>query len=653
MSMVSLLPNSRSTAQATFNSVADAQKAANDLANATNIEVVVNAVINGKQMTVPGYPTKDASDTNANIKILESKVGKISDPSTTARLLATAEAAKRGITTTVEVAGVKYTAQPPARPTDLKNAASGNSGTVAGTGMTEPNLRKAAIAAMQQAKKGSNTDENDAGGKPSKTGSSSFEKAIQYNIPREASGKISTLEGLMDGVGAKALPGALKSLPGSFKSLLPSGSLPGLLKQSPIPINNLLNIASGNAIGSAAGQALSSVSRGIPAASSALTNTVSSISLGSVNVGGTTKQMVLSNVMGAALTNVVTGNSVKISVPHINVGSMVNLSTTPHATIPVDLFGSTNSSAFSSLSSLMSSVVGSRVSIVPTNLSIGSLTGGASGVRSALGGSVVGAVSGVAQKLSSFDTANLFSPSQLTNALPGNISNLLSSGRPPRTYNPSAMGISPHAGPFTSPPNDITSRRKSAPSQRTNLPRGGAHPPQTPPSGTVMKNGQIDYSLVISPNGRTLGQLTKQGVKGGYELPPKGHLGLTLDQIVDGLKYIATNAVDPLEQNFGRATVVNGFRGPGGSDYGKSDHCFGAAVDLSWNSAAKHYEIAQWAVKYIKDSFVYLVFQHSGDVGYVHVAAGPNQKYKYPYPFGTTFDDGANFKNGIQRPTWI
>lgn len=651
--MVNLLPNSRSTAQASFNSVADAQKAANDLANATNIEVTVNAIINGKQLSIPGYPTKDASDQNASIKILTSKVGSIANPAKTAEILARAEAAKRGITTTVEVAGVKYTAQPPARPTDLKNAAAGNHGTVAGTGMTEPNLRKSAIAALQQAKKGSGTDENDAGGKPVETGSSSFEKTIQYNIPREASGKISTLEGLMDGIDSKALSGVLGSLPGSFKSLLPTGSLPGLLKQSSVPINDLLNIASGNAIGSAAGQALSSVSNSIPLASSALTNTVSSLSLGSVNNRNNTKQAVLSTVMGAALTNIVSGNSVKISVPHINVGAMANLSTDQSSYIPINLFGSANSSAFNNLSSLMNSAIGTRVSIVPTNLSIGSLTGGAIGVASALGSGVAGAVSGVAQKLSSFDTANLFSPSQLTNALPGNISNLLSSGRPPRTYNPSAMGISPHAGPFTSPPNDITSRRKSAPSQRTNLPREGAHPPQTPPSGTVMKNGQIDYSLVISPNGVTLGQLTKQGVKGGYELPPKGHLGLTLDQIVEGLKYIATNAVDPLQQNFGKAVVVNGFRGPGGSDYGKSDHCFGAAVDLNWNSAAKNYEIAQWAVKYIKDSFVYLVFQHSGDVGYVHVAAGPNQKYKYPYPFGTTFDDGANFKNGIQRPTWI
>jgi len=652
MALERISPNSNITKLMEFTTLAAAQEAAETLANSTNTNVFANVIIDGKKMTVPGYQTKDAANKNPFIKITESKVGKISNPADTARILASSQAAIRGMTTTVEVAGVKYTAQPPARPTEVKNAAKGTPGTVAGTNMTQPNLRAAAITAMQQAKSGSAIDENDTGGSTKKTGASSFEKSIQYNIPREVSGKISTLEGVLDGLNPKQLTGALGSLPGSFKSMLPAGALPGLISQSPIPINNLLNIASGKALGSVAGQAVGSVSRGVSTGSSALTGSIGSVSLSGLGVASS--QAALSNVIGASLKNIVTGNSVKITVPHLNMGAIANISLNSYSIIPTRLQGiNYNDPAFSRIASVMSGAIGGRVALLPTNLSTGSLTGGVSGITSALGGGVSGAVSGIAQKLSSIAVANIFSPSQLTSALPGNVSKLLSSGIPSRTFNPSAMGMSPNAGAFTTSPNDISNRRKSAPAQRTTLPRGGAHPPVTPPEGSAKKNDQIDYNLIISPNGRKLGEMVKCGNKQSYELPPKGQLGLSLDKIVDGLKYLATNAVDPLDKAFGKCTIVSGFRGPGSNNFAQSDHSVGAAVDMSWKSAAKHYEIAQWAVKYIKDSKVVLVFLNSGDVGYVHVAAGPNVKFKYPYTFCTTFDDGTTFKEGIQRPSWI
>jgi len=632
--------------------LADAQKAAEALANSTNSTVFANVIVNGKKTTVPGYPTKDAGNQNPFIKIMESKVGKISNPGDTARILATAQAALRNMTTTVEVAGVKYTAPPPARPTDAKNAGQGTPGTIAGTNMKQPNVRAAAITAMQQAKSGAATDENDSGSDPKKTGSSSFEKSIQYNIPREVSGKVSTLEGVMDGINPKALSGAIGSLPGSFKSLLPAGALPGLLKQSPVPINNLLNIASGKALGSVAGQAVNSVSSGISAGASGLTSSIKSVSLGS-GLNYASSRAVLSNVMGSALTNIVTGNSVKINIPHIDTGAMTRVSLNSSSSIPTNIPGvSASDPVFSRLASVIGGSVGGRVALLPTNLSVGSLTGGVSGITSALGGGVAGAVSGIAQKLAPGAVSNIFSPSQLTSALPGNVSKLVSSGIPHRTANPSAMGTSPNAGPFTSPPNDITNRRKAAPAQRTVLPRDGAHPPVTPPDGPIQKGGKIDYSLIISPGGRKLGEMAHCGNKQSYELPPKGQLGKSLEEIVEGLKYLATNVVDPLDKAFGKATITSGFRGPGSTNFAKSDHSIGAAVDVSWKSAAKHYEIAQWAVKYIKDSTVVLVFQYTGDPGYVHVATGPNVKYKAPYPFCTTFDDGTTFKEGIHRPPW-
>jgi hypothetical protein len=632
--------------------LADAQKAAEALANSTNSTVFANVIVNGKKTTVPGYPTKDAGNQNPFIKITESKVGKISNPADTARILATAQAAIRNMTTTVEVAGVKYTAPPPARPTDATNAAKGKPGTIAGTNMKQPNVRAAAITAMQQAKSGSSTDENDSNGDPKKTGSSTFEKAIQYNIPREATGKISTLEGVMDGVNPSALKGALGSLPGSFKSLLPAGALPGLLKQSPVPINNLLNIASGKALGSVAGQAVNSVSSGISTGASGLTSSLKSVSLGT-GLGLASTRAVLSNVMGSSLTNVMTGNSVKISVPHIDTGAMAKISLNSASAIPTTI-PRVNASdpMFSRMASVIGGTVGGRVALLPTNLSVGSLTGGVSGITSALGGGVAGSVSGIAQKLAPAAVSNIFSPSQLTSALPGNVSKLVSSGIPHRTANPSAMGTSPRSGPFTTPPNDITNRRKAAPSVRSILPRGGAHPPVTPPSGSAQKGGKIDYGLIISPGGIKLGEMVRNGKKQSYELPPKGQLGKSLEEIVDGLKYLATNVVDPLDKAFGKSTIESGFRGPGSTNFAKSDHSIGGAVDVSWKSAAKHYEIAQWAVKYIKDSTVVLFFQYAGDPGYIHIAAGPNVKYKAPYTFCTSFDDGTTFKEGIHRPPW-
>ena len=641
LSLVS--PFSKTTNLETFPTIDAAVKAANALADSKNTSIVANVIVDGKKMTVPGYQSKGSS-ANSFLKIAESKVGSINDAATTARLLASKIAAEKNVSTTVEVAGKKFTAVPPARPSDLKNAGKGKPGSVAGTGMKEPNLRAAAIQAMEHAKKGSNLDENDTKKNPEMLGSSKFERAITYNLPREVSGKIPTMEGLLGDIPGSQLKGVLGSLPKEFKSLLPIGALPGILKQSPIPLNNLLNIASGKT-SSVAGQAVGSLSRGV-AVTSGLARGLSSIPF-----SAETGKAVLSNVIGATLTNIAVGNSVKILVPHVSIAAMssvsLNSANVPHvrlANIPSD-------PAFSTFATLISGL-GGRVPLRPTNLSIG-IPGGVGSVTSVLGGGALGAVSGIAQSLSSFDVGNIFSPSQLTSALPKNISNLLSSGRPPRSFNPGAMGISPKAGMFTSSPNDIESRRKASPAARTVLPTGGARPPVTPPTGSILKNGQIDYGLVISPGGRTLGELVHCGGRRTFELPPKGALGYSLEQIVEGLKYLATNVLDPLDSAYGKATVESGYRGPGGTNYGTSDHSWGGAVDLTWNNAGKHYEIAQFVDKNIKCDWVCLFFKYNGDVGSIHINTGPRSKFKEKPK--TTFQAGApdSFKDGIVRPSWI
>ena len=624
-------------------------KDATDLANASNVNISANVIINGVRIMVPGYQTKDSADQNGNLEITKEQVGKISDPAAAARKLATEQAAKRGITTTVTVLGIKFTAQPPARPTELKNAAKGTPGTVAGTNVIEKNLRLSAINDKMQSMFGSMGGEDDDTDSQI-PGQSAYEDTVQYGIAREANGRVSTLEGLLEGVGAGALKGVLDSLPGVFKSMLPIGALPGILKSSPIPLNSLLGVASGNALGSVAGQALRSVSGGI-SSFGGLTSALGAVGVGSAAVRTvyTPGTAVLSNVVGKSITSALVGNRSNIPVSRRIYGTVANVAINcPNRNIgfPIHTLGTTtSSSAFGSISSVIGSAVGARVPILPTNLSVGAIIGGLSGLNAALQGAGdfggLASLSGLGQNLAQGDVANMFSPAALSGALPSNISSLLDGGIPPRTSNP-----------FGEMPNDITMRRMFSPSQRTNLPTGGQRPPVDSPSGNAMKNGNIDYGLVISPGGRTLGEFSTKAIF-AYTIPKSGQLGVSFDQIVEGLKYIATNVVDPLDKAFGRGRITNGFRGPGGTGFGKSDHCYGAAVDLQWGSASKHYEVAQFVAKYIKTDQVLLEFKFAGDSGHVHIAAGPNVRNKNKsLKVGTSLSDGRSFKPGLQRPTW-
>lgn len=652
---------SKVTKEATFtgpNAIKDAHEAANKLADSANTNIFANVLVNGKRMTVPGTQTTKASNQNSNIVIKEDRAGKIGDPKKAAELLATAEAAKRGITTSVTVNGVKFTAQPPARPTDIKNSAKGKPGTVAGTNIEEPNGRTGAISALEQGKNLSSMDENDGGSSSPSIGGSSFEKAIQYGTPRGFGGAVSSLEGVLEGVSAGALKGVLKNLPPVFKSMLPMGALPGIMQSSPIPLNSIMKIATGAALGSVTGQAIRSLSGGITA-SSGLTAALGATAISQVTVsalgpkarGYSPATAVLSNVIGSTVSKTLINNNFRIPVSRRVIGTVANVSLNSYnrnVGIPTNLMGTTASNAaYTSIARVIGGSISGRIPILPTNLSLGAILGGSSGIGAAIaagaGLGALGAMGGIAQNLGQGDVANLFSPGALANAMPPNISGLLNSAIPPRTSNPFGEG-----------PNDITARRNFAPAERSNLPTGNQRPPVESPKGEVLKGGNVDYNLIISPGGRTLGELVFPGGRKGYRIPQDGQLGYSLEKIVDGLRYIATNVVDPLDRMFGKGIITNGFRGPGGSNYPGSDHCTGAAVDMSWRSAAKHYEIAQYIAKYIKTEQVLLEYKYAGDTGHLHIAAGPNVRNKNKsLKVGSSFDDGRTLKPGLQRPSWV
>lgn len=654
-----LSKNSEITKLAKFDTRDEAYKAAQALADSENREVSANVIIGPEEerITIPAYPSTNAGDQNASLTFTEDRLGTISDPGTAAQLLANSLAAKRKSTTKVTVNGVEATAQPPARSSDIKNAAKGTPGTTANTNMEEPDVRTTGIKSFERAR---NLSTMDGGGslvssKP--VGGSSFEKSIQYGIPRNFGGRVSSLEGVLDGVSAGALKGVLNNLPPTFKSLLPVGALPGILSSSPIPLNNIMQIATGNVLGAVSGQAIRSLSGGIGAVSG-LTTALGAVAISQVTTsamgpkprGYSPSNAVLSNVLGSAVTKSLVGNSYQIPVSRSMIGSVANVSLNSYnrnVGIPTNVLGvAASNAAFSGISNMIGGSVSGRVPILPTNLSLGAITGGSTGIAAAIaaGGiaGALGSISGLSQKLNQGDVANMFSPGAIANALPRNVSGLLNSAIPPYVSNPFGEG-----------PNDIQSRRMFSPSQRTNIPTGNQRPPVASPSGEIMKGGNVDYDLVISPGGRTLGELVFPGGRKGYRLPPDGQLGYSLQQIVDGLKYIATNVIDPLDRAFGKGTITNGFRGPGGSNYPDSDHCVGAAVDLSWSSALKHYEVSQYVAKYIKNDQVLMEFKYSGDKGHVHIAAGPNVRNKNKSPkVGSSFDDGRSIKQGLQRPNW-
>lgn len=106
-------------------------------------------------------------------------------------------------------------------------------------------------------------------------------------------------------------------------------------------------------------------------------------------------------------------------------------------------------------------------------------------------------------------------------------------------------------------------------------------------------------NLLLSPN-FTLGKLSSRAA--ATQVPVKEQYGLTKEEIVCNLQFLALNVLEPIRKLYPDVLVTSGFR-----DWGKSktvsQHCLGEAVDLQFpkRSKSEYFDIA----KALKDAIPY------------------------------------------------
>jgi muramidase (phage lysozyme) len=161
----------------------------------------------------------------------------------------------------------------------------------------------------------------------------------------------------------------------------------------------------------------------------------------------------------------------------------------------------------------------------------------------------------------------------------------------------------------------------------------------TPVDTSEFKNySNFPSSLKLSKY-YTLGDVTTRPSASSQPLMAQN--GLSEQDIVGNLKYLAVNVIDTVKEKYPDVVITSGFRG-GSSG---SDHNKGQAVDLqfSGHSYSEYYEIAKW----IKDNTPYkqILLEYAtrpqGTVAWIHVAASQDGG-KSAMPIGTLSNHSTN-----------
>ena len=555
---------------------------------------------------------------------------KIGDAGAYAKNLATSAAANSGLPSTVSVNGTSVTEQPPARPMDIVQKAAGTPMAV-----VPPEARTAANnvqAAMKTMGTSAHNDEQADGGAQG-PGMPTNGITQAFGAVRQSRAVVPGMEALMFDIAPSALSKFTSLLPSVFKSLLPIGVVAGLTSKGPISLGGLTQLVGGAALGAVASQALRSVgtgSQGIGGVSGmsgllgaqALSRTIGSGGI-PVNIASTFGNAMLGRAAGSAVGNlssnilgtdpsttamisnvvgVVASVALNKNVAGIPVSSQVlglaaNVALKSAGVpigIPTSVLGTSASFASNPLSSLVGTLVSGRVPIIPTNLSLGN----------------VGALSGITQNMQALGLAeNIIPRSQLSGLLPPNLSNQINGAVPPR------MRGSPG---YNNPIEDKNKAATTVPSQAELQSRNGTETPAKPALLQGQINGQIPYGSKISKH-FTLAQLSNAAI---FKHNIVAQNGLSVDQIIAGLSWIATNILDAfIDGGKGGFTVNSGFRGPGGSNP-TGDHGRGAAVDIQWgNDRKKHHDMALWTRQNgIPAGLV--ILEKPGSANWLHLAGG-------------------------------
>lgn len=123
-------------------------------------------------------------------------------------------------------------------------------------------------------------------------------------------------------------------------------------------------------------------------------------------------------------------------------------------------------------------------------------------------------------------------------------------------------------------------------------------------------------------------QLADVSIRALYPHNVQAQNGLTQDQVICNLSFLARNSIDPITQQFPGARINCGFRK---TKDGHSSHEKGEAVDLQWpniqvGSLSKYMDIANWIVANVP--FDQLILEH-GNTIWLHVSlskTGTNRK---------------------------
>lgn len=581
---------------------------------------------------------------------------KIGSASGFAQNIASFASANSGLPTSVVVNGVTQTVQPPARPMDLVMKAKGTPmDVVPPEGRTVANN----VQKMMRTNGTLNGDTQDEGAATSPGIPTNAVRQV-FGQARDLRGMIPSMEALLFDVPAAALKKLTSALPAQFQSLLPAAALGvvgSLTKSGPVSLGGLTQLIGGAALGSVAGQALRSVG-GIGAVSGvsgvigaqSIARTVGSGAI-PVNIASTFGNAIVSRQVGSLAGNVASNafgadpNTAAVVSNVVGIVSNValnkNLSGIPVSSqilglaanvalksagvpvgIPTSVLGISANMVNNPLGSVVGSLVSGRVPIIPTNLSLGN----------------VGALSGLTQQLGPDLADNIIPRSQLGGLLPGNLSNQVRSSVPPRMRTPGVR-------------NEVEDRNvASAPkvSDAELQPKTGADPQTQAPMLTGTVNGQIPYEAKVSKY-FTLGELSIGAKAGSHRIVPQN--GLSVDQIIKGLSWMAVNVLDPLRDAGFRFQINSGFRGPGGTNPG-GDHGRGAACDIKAGNRSENMKMAIY-VRQNKLPVGQMILESNVSAGWdwLHVAGGsghPTAKNPVTNSSNTsTFTGGAPYQQGL------
>lgn len=569
----------------------------------------------------------------------------VTDPQAYAREKARQSAEQKGATVTVEVKDsegkvvAKATESPTPRQTDINEKAEGTPSPTP----PPPNARTAASAAEASTNITGSTKQGDEQDNSPSPGVAKDQLVKVFNgAPRVMGGVVPSLEAVMMGIPAASLGKFTSLLPPAFKSLLPLGAVAGLVSKGPVSLGGLTNLVAGAALGAVAGQALRSLTGG-PRAVSGLSgalgaqaiarvsgNTAIPVNIASTfgnallsraagNVAGNiarnaigtdpSTSAVIANVVGV-VTNVALNKNSGIPVSSQVLGLAANValrSAGVPTAIPTSILGLAASSAANPLASLIGSSVSGRIPILPGNLSLPN----------------IGAMSGLSQNIGPGLAETLIPPNQIVNLLPGNLQAQIPMV-PPRI-----TGGSPYIS------NNIGARREAA--QESSGPVV-PNDKQPPPKDAVAKGaggGDPKYDMKVSDN-YTLADFTiKPVVAPNRYLRPYTPGGLSVDQLIENISWMAVNIIEPIRSQFPgfRITSSYDFPGavPGSKRAGGSRHFFGCASDLQWSDArnfAINKERAEWIAKNLPIRAC--ILEAAGGAGiWIHVDGRKQPEAKY------------------------